>query len=67
MTDKTVTGKSGMFFYGRPIVQFYENTKFDVIVIGSGPGGATVANELSKRGKRVLILTQNEDRQSLHM
>ena len=37
-------------------MQFYENTKFDVIVIGSGPGGATVAKELSNRGKRVLIL-----------
>jgi choline dehydrogenase-like flavoprotein len=37
-------------------VQLYENKKFDVIVIGSGPGGATVAKELSSRGKRVLIL-----------
>jgi choline dehydrogenase-like flavoprotein len=33
-----------------------DNTHFDVIVVGSGPGGATVAGELSKRGKRVLIL-----------
>lgn len=32
------------------------NSEFDAIVVGSGPGGATVARELSKRGKRVLIL-----------
>ncbi len=32
------------------------NTEFDAIVVGSGPGGATVARELSKRGKRLLIL-----------
>jgi hypothetical protein len=32
------------------------NTEFDAIVVGSGPGGATVAKELSKRKKTVLIL-----------
>jgi hypothetical protein len=32
------------------------NDEFDAIVIGSGPGGATVARELSKRGQKVLIL-----------
>ncbi|MGA8242223.1 MAG: FAD-dependent monooxygenase [Desulfobacterales bacterium] len=37
-------------------MQLYKNKKFDVIVIGSGPGGATVAKELSSRGKGVLIL-----------
>lgn len=30
--------------------------EFDAIVIGSGPGGATVARELSEHGKKVLIL-----------
>jgi choline dehydrogenase-like flavoprotein len=30
--------------------------KFDVIVVGTGPGGATVAKELSQRGKKVLML-----------
>ncbi|MDT8307019.1 MAG: GMC family oxidoreductase N-terminal domain-containing protein, partial [Anaerolineae bacterium] len=29
---------------------------FDAIVVGSGPGGGSVANELSKRGRKVLIL-----------
>jgi len=33
----------------------------DVIVVGSGPGGATVARELAKQGKNVLILERGED------
>lgn len=32
------------------------NSTYDAIVVGSGPGGATVARELSHRGKKVLIL-----------
>ena len=31
-------------------------TDFDAIVVGSGPGGATVAKDLSLQGKKVLIL-----------
>ena len=35
---------------------FRPNQKYDIIVIGSGPGGAAAAKELSSRGKSVLIL-----------
>jgi len=37
-------------------METWQQQSFDAIIIGSGPGGATVANELSKRGKRSLIL-----------
>ena len=33
----------------------------DVIIVGSGPGGATVARELSRNGKNVLILERGYD------
>jgi choline dehydrogenase-like flavoprotein len=33
----------------------------EFIVVGSGPGGATVARELARRGKDVLILERGED------
>jgi GMC oxidoreductase/NAD(P)-binding Rossmann-like domain len=39
------------------------NKEFDAIVVGSGPGGATVARELSKRNKRVLILERGGNAQ----
>lgn len=32
-----------------------------VIVVGSGPGGATVARELARRGRRVLLLERGRD------
>ncbi len=34
----------------------HNEPEFHAIVVGTGPAGATVARELSKRGKRVLIL-----------
>ena len=33
-----------------------ENSIFDVVIVGAGVAGATIANEVSKAGKRVLII-----------
>jgi len=34
----------------------WQRENYDVIVVGTGPGGATVAKELSRRKTKVLIL-----------
>ncbi|HEX2167174.1 MAG TPA: GMC oxidoreductase [Longimicrobiales bacterium] len=36
-------------------------THYDAIVVGSGPGGAGVARELSRAGRRVIILERGRD------
>ena len=36
-----------------------EDTKYDVIIIGSGLGGLTAGATLSKQGKKVLVLEQH--------
>jgi choline dehydrogenase-like flavoprotein len=43
----------------------HQSAEYDAIVVGSGPGGATVARELSRAGKRILILERGKDDQNL--
>ena len=47
---------------GEVAVQPEMPREFDTIVVGSGPGGGSVARELSRRGERVLILERGPNR-----
>jgi choline dehydrogenase-like flavoprotein len=33
---------------------------YDVIIVGSGPGGASVAQKLAQTGKRILLLERGD-------
>ncbi len=37
--------------------------KTDTLIVGTGPGGATIARELAGRGKKVLILEKGREHQ----
>ncbi|PSW19845.1 GMC family oxidoreductase [Photobacterium sanctipauli] len=39
-----------------------ENARYDAIIVGSGPAGATLAKSLSEQGKHVLILEWGSDK-----
>jgi len=39
--------------------------EYDAIIVGSGPGGATLAQKLARAGKKVLLLEKGADHQKL--
>jgi len=41
------------------------NLEYDVIVVGTGPGGGTVAREMALKGKKVLMLERGPEQQWL--
>jgi choline dehydrogenase-like flavoprotein len=43
------------------MAQKAERLAADVVIIGGGPGGCTLARELSKRGKRVVLVEKGRD------
>jgi len=43
------------------------STAFEIVVVGSGAGGAAVAHELAKRGRSVLVLEAGPDVEESHL
>lgn len=41
------------------------NKKYEFVVVGSGAGGVTVARELTKRGKEVLVIERGTQGQKI--
>lgn len=42
--------------FERSTMATVERSRYDLIIVGTGPGGATVAREMALRGRKVLIL-----------
>ncbi|MFP4202234.1 MAG: FAD-dependent oxidoreductase [Candidatus Acetothermia bacterium] len=42
-----------------------EDKKYEFVVVGSGAGGATIAKELSERGKEVLVVERGSEDQEI--
>jgi len=49
---------------GRTVVKKLQR-RADVVVVGSGPGGATVARQMARAGKQVLLLEKGRDYQRI--
>src|SRR5262245_2911449 len=53
--------KSDSLFWRIALSKRPNNKEFDAIIVGSGPSGAAIARELSRKKKRVLILERGGD------
>ena len=42
-----------------------ENLEYDVIIVGSGAGGATLARELARKGKRILVIDRGKPQEKI--
>lgn len=56
----------GLFFVDLNLIRWrtgMKNITADTVIVGTGPGGATIARELARHGKRVVILEKGKDHQ----